>query len=132
MSITNQPDVTYMNKYINDGHSAVVSLNNLYEKITVTDKNGIKLFKVPFNDFFIKYNDQLKEIVQYHTVTQTMFYKPKMMSLELYGTTELWLALLRLNGMRNVTEFHYPVIQIYNPGDLFELINIFFKREGIK
>lgn len=132
MGITNQPDITFVSQYINDGNNAVISLRNLYDTVYVTDEDGKKLFKVPWDDFFIKYHDQLKNTVQYHSVPQSLFYKPKMMSLELYGTTELWLALLRLNGMRNVTEFHVPVIQIYNPSGLFELINIFFKREGKK
>lgn len=132
MTMMNQPNMTYVNQYISDGNSAVISLNNLYETLFITDENGKKLFKVPLNDFFIKYRDQLKDTIQVHAVPQLLFYKPKMVSQYLYGTTELWLSLLRLNGMRNVTEFHYPMIYIYNPGGLFELINIFFKRQGIQ
>ena len=59
-----------------------------------------------------------------------MFYKPKMVSMELYGTTELWLSLLRVNEMTNITEFHQPLIKVYNPDQVKELITIFFKREG--
>lgn len=132
MAIVTQPDITYINKYISDGNSSVLSLKNLYETVLVTDEDGNKLFKIPLNDFFIKYKDQLRDIVEFHPIPMTMFYRPKIASLDLYSTTELWLALLRLNGMRNVTEFHYPIIQIYNPTELFELINIFFKREGIR
>lgn len=132
MAIVTQPDMTYMNKYISDGNNSVVSLKNLYETLLVTDEEGNKLFKIPLNDFFIRYKNQLRDIVEFHSIPLTMFYRPKMVSLELYSTTELWLALLRLNGMRNITEFHYPIIQIYNSSELFNLINIFFKREGIR
>ena len=58
-----------------------------------------------------------------------MFYKPKMLSYELYGTTELWLAILRANNMKNISEFHYPIIKVYQPDRLKELIKVFFKRE---
>jgi hypothetical protein len=62
----------------------------------------------------------------------SMFYRPKSVSLDLYGTTELWLALLRVNDFKSVADFHYNVIKVYSPSDLYELINIFFKREGIR
>lgn len=131
MAMTSQPDITYVTKYISDGNKSVVSLKNLYETLLVTDEQGNGLYRVPWNDFFIRYKDQLMSSIQFHSVPQSMFYKPKMVSLDLYGTTELWLSLLRLNGLKNITEFNYPIIKVYNPGNLFELINVFFKREGI-
>jgi hypothetical protein len=86
--------------------------------------------RIPISDFFIKYRNQLVDSVQYYNLPESYFYKPKSVSLELYDTTELWLSLLRLNAMRNSTEFHLPIIQVYNPTDIKEFINIFFKREG--
>lgn len=127
-----KPDITYATQYVNDGKKSSISLRNLYDTMLVVDENGNKLFRVPWEDFFIKHQEQLKDCTQYQSVPQSMFYKPKTLSLELYGTTELWLSILRLNGMRNITEFHYPLIQVYNPTELMELINIFFKREGIR
>lgn len=128
---TNQLNTTYIDQCITDGNNAVVSLHNLYETMMVTDNDGNKLFKVPINDFFIRYHEELKSSIRLRAVPQSFYYKPKMMSQEVYGTTELWLALLRLNGMRNITEFHYPVIRIYDANNLFGLMNVFFKREGI-
>ena len=126
------PDITYIDKYIADGKKETLSLKNFYETILIGDKNNSDhIFRVPINDFFIKYRKELDSIVQYYSIPQSMFYKPKSVSYELYGTTELWLAILRLNGMRNVTEFHQPIIKIYNVNSLKELIDIFFKRTGV-
>lgn len=126
------PDITYINKYINDGNKETLSLRNFYESILVKDAdNSDHIFKIPINDFFIKYKSELNSIVKYYSVPQSMFYKPKSVSYELYGTTELWLALLRLNEMRNITEFHQPIIKIYDVNSINDLIDIFFKREGI-
>ena len=80
----------------------------------------------------IEHMNEFNEAVQIYQIPETMFYKPKLLSAELYGTTELWLAILRLNGMKNITEFHKPVIQIWEPGTLKQLIDVFFKREGIR
>lgn len=125
------PNTTYINSYINDGQQAVLSLRNFYDTVLVTSTNRPDhIYRVPMADFFVKHKDQLSEIVRYYSIPETMFYKPKMVSYELYDTTELWLALLRLNDMRNTTEFHMPIIKVYEAAPLKELINIFFKREG--
>lgn len=126
------PNVTYMDEYIDDGHKSVLSLNNFYETILVSsDNKPDHIYQTPFSDFFIKYRKELEDAIELYTVPERLFYQPKTLSYELYGTTELWLSILRVNGMRNVTEFHEPIIQVYNPSKLMELINIFFKREQI-
>lgn len=126
------PDITYIDTYISDGNKQVISLKNFYDTIIVEDANDKEnIFRTAINDFFIKYRDQLSSSIQYYNVPESMFYNPKMLSFELYGTTELWLALLRVNEMTNISEFHVPIIKVYNPGDLKELINIFFKRDKI-
>lgn len=125
------PDITYIDKYISEGKKETLSLKNFYETLLVGDiDNSDHIFKIPINDFFIKYRSELSQIVQYYSVPQSMFYQPKSVSYELYGTTELWLGILRLNNMRNITEFHMPIIKIYNPDSVKELINIFFKRNN--
>lgn len=124
-------DITYIDQYISDGKKSLISLSKFYDTILVTnDDNRNHVFRIPIDDLFLKYRQHFADTVIYHQVPEVMFYKPKMVSMELYGTTEMWISLLRLNGMRNVTEFTRPVIKIYNPGEIRELINIFFKREG--
>lgn len=122
-------NITYMDSYINDGQKSTLSLKNIYDTMLVSNYTKDHIFRIPISDFFIKYRSQLSECIQYYTLPEMMFYKPKMLSLELYETTELWLSLLRVNDMRNITEFHLPLIKIYNPNDVKEIINIFFKRE---
>lgn len=124
------PNVTYVDKFISDGKNQVLSLDNFYDTILTRDINKEdSIARIPFDDFFIKYREQLKTCIQFYSLPESMFYKPKSLSYELYGTTELWLALLRVNEMRNITEFHLPIIRIYNPGQVKDLISIFFKRE---
>lgn len=126
------PNTTYMDAFINDGNRETISLNNLYETKLITNAdNPSHIYRVPWDDFFIKYRKQLNQIVALYSVPQDRLYKPKMVSYELYGTTELWLGLLRLNNMRNISEFSLPIIKIYSPYQVKELIDIFFKREGI-
>jgi hypothetical protein len=126
------PDITYIDKYISEGKKEILSLKNFYETLLVSDvDNPDHVFKIAINDFFIKYRKELEATVQYYNVPQSLFYKPKSVSYELYKTTELWIALLRLNDMRNITEFHQPIIKVYNANSLNELIDIFFKRAKV-
>lgn len=123
------PDITDINQYIKDGNDAVISLHNLYETIQVDNIKTNHSFIIPWNDFFLKYRKELMDIEEYYTIPESLFYNPKIVSFDLYGTVELWIALLRVNNMRNISEFHFPIIKIYNPQQLMQLINIFFKRE---
>lgn len=123
--------MTYVNEFIADGQKASLSLKNFYDTILVGDiHNSDHIYRIPIGDFFTKYREQLVTTIQWYNLPQIMFYKPKMVSMELYGTTELWLSLLRVNEMTNITEFHQPMIKVYNPDQVKELITIFFKREG--
>lgn len=124
-------NITYIDQAIKDAQIDTVSMHNLYDTILVGDENDdSNIFRIPTNDFFLKYKDELEPIKQLYQIQDTMFYKPKLVSYEIYGTTELWLAILRANNMRNTSEFHYPYINVYNPDSLKKLIKIFFKREG--
>lgn len=123
-------DNTFMNTYIEEGQKQIISLRNLYDTILVGDKNDPNhIFRIPISDFFVKYRDELSPYIVMYSLPESMFYKPKTVSLELYGTTELWLSLLRVNEMRNISEFSVPIIKVYDNTKLKEMINIFFKRE---
>lgn len=124
-------NTTYVDSYISEGQKAVLSLKNFYDTVLTADVNNpTHIIRIPIADFFVKYRKELEPTIQYYNVSDRYFYQPKTLALDLYGTTEMWLSLLRVNNMRNITEFHLPVIKIYNPTDVKELINILFKREG--
>lgn len=124
------PNSTYINRYIQEGENASLSIGNFTESVLLSNADKTHIIRVPFDDFFIKHMDEFNVAIQLYQIPDTMFYKPKLLSLELYGTTELWSGILRLNKMKNITEFHKPVIMVWEPATLKELIDVFFKREG--
>lgn len=129
MSISSDAQ-TYIDQFTIEGQEEVLSLGKFYDTMLSADAdNPLHIIRIPLYDFFTRYHDQLKSTIQTYYLPTRLFYQPKALSQELYGTTELWLALLRVNNMRNITEFQGPIIDIYNPVDVKELINIFFKRE---
>lgn len=124
--------ITNIYQFINRNKKTSYNLQNFYDTIFVSENPNEHIFKIPIDDLFLKYRDALKGIEKSYYVDQTYFYKPKMLSMVLYDTTEFWLALLRINGMKNVTEFNRSIIKIYDETLIKELLNIFLKREGKK
>lgn len=124
------PNNTYMEQYIADGQKSPMSGRKFMDTMLVTSKdNPDHIYRTSFGDFFLRHWKDFKPAMQLYACPQSCYYQPKTLSLMLYGTTELWLALLRANGMKNITEFHSPIILVYNPSKVKELINIFLKRE---
>ena len=122
--------ITYVDYFINQSQKEVLSLKNIYSTMLVSSLDNLEhIFRIPIDDIFIRYRKELEILAQVVNLPEKYYYQPKKLSLELYGTTELWLSLLRLNEMVNITEFDQPVIMIYNPNELKNFINVFFKRE---
>ena len=124
------PNHTYIDRYIRDGQNDSYSLSNFYESVLIANQDKDHIIRVPIGDFFIEHMSDFEHAIQIYNIPQTMFYKPKTLSMEIYGTTELWLAILRVNGMKNISEFHKSVILVWNPNTLRELIDVFFKRKN--
>lgn len=123
-------NATYINQFIQDGNNDSLGIQNFFTSTLLANQTKDHIIRIPIGDFFVQHMDEFRDIIQIYNIPETMFYRPKMLSLEVYGTTELWLAILRLNKMRNVTEFHKPVILLWNADSIKELINVFFKREA--
>jgi len=125
------PDVTYIDRYISDGKAALISLSKFYDTILIVDNNKPEhIFRIPLQDTFLKYREHLANDISMYELPNSFLYKPKLLSIELYGTTEMWLSILRLNNMRNVAEFNRPIVKVYTPASIRDLIQLFFKREG--
>lgn len=121
--------ISNINDLIAERAKDIYSLKNFYDTIILVEDDSVS--RIPIGDFFSTYKTELAPAIQFFQLNEEYFYQPKSLSEYLYGTTELWLALLRVNNMRNITEFHLPIIKIYNPNALMNLIKIFFKRENI-
>jgi len=124
-------DMTFVDRLIVDGQSELMNLPRFYDSVLMTNRDRSEhIIRIPTYDIFLRYREHFQEAVILYQLPRSMIYKPKLVSSELYGTTEMWLSLLRLNAMRNVAEFNRPMIMVYDPSIIRELIELFFKREG--
>lgn len=124
-------NVTFIDDLITDTQRERFSLEYLYDQMIVQNpQRPTHFFKIAINDFFVKHREELRPYITYYRIGDNWFYRPKAISYHIYGTTELWLALLRLNNMASASDFNKPVVKIYDPNGLKQLIDIYFQREG--
>ena len=127
-------DHTYINKSIEDSRDADFKASNLYFTAAIEDKASGDVIRVPYSSITQKYADILSQYVRIVGYTESQFkkyqYKPKLLSQDIYGTTELWASLLQLNGMVSVLEFNRPYLKVYDPNVTLDVLNELLIIEG--
>ena len=68
-----------------------------------------------------KYIDYLQSVIMDVTLTETI-YQPKALCFEMYGTTELWSSILRINNLTSITQFNLKKLKLFTT-DVFNLLN---------
>lgn len=111
-----------------------ISYRVLHPPIILHNEETDKNIRIPFSSLLNQYRDYLSNIiisVPLNDVLRNKYrFKPKMVSDELYGTTELWDTILVLNNCFRVCEFDPKVLKIYDPEKLKEYINTILILEG--
>ena len=110
---------------IEDGKELKMTIKDLSLKEVITNSSG-EMFVVNMYNLYEKYYELLLE----HTVIVTLSdldyqkyrFKPKLLSKDLYGTTELHYMLLRLNYVYSVINFDFTEIRVFT-ADIKQLLN---------
>ena len=73
-----------------------------------------------------KYYDYIQESVSVLTLSDKEYikyrYQPKMFCNDIYGTTELWALLLKINNFDSICDFNRKKIKVFNI-DIFSILN---------
>ena len=112
---------------INDSEKWEISYRTLHPSAILKDEFSSRNIEIPFSSLTNKYRHFLSKIVRTTTLDEKLQarYKqrPKLVSYDLYGTTELWNDILILNNCFSTIEFNPVTIKAYNPDKLKEYIN---------
>ena len=102
-----------------------ISSNKLHYKKIITNSNN-ENFVFSISGIFDKYYELMKERTMLIELSDSEYrkyiYKPKLLSLDLYGTTELDFLLLRLNNMTSCIYFNKQTIKVFDK-DITTLLN---------
>lgn len=121
---------------VTDMKKREISYRNLHTTAVLYDENTGRNIEIPWDSISRKYKDALDKIRIQIKLTDTMVEKyqfnPKLVSFELYRTTEFWNDILLLNNCGSVLDFtEIKYLTAYNPEELKSLINEIMIHENI-
>lgn len=111
-----------------------ISYRNLHTTFCIRQNNEV--IQVPYKSMIREYMDLMAEdaITVSLPADEVRIYKfkPKKLSYDLYGTVELWAALLELNKMYSTMDLtcEKPFL-VFNPETVKEKINEILIQEGV-
>lgn len=111
-----------------------ISYRNLHTTFCIRQNNEV--IQVPYKSMIREYMDLMAEdsiTVSLPADEVRMYkFKPKKLSYDLYGTVELWAALLELNKMYSTMDLtcEKPFL-VFNPETVKEKINEILIQEGV-
>ena len=93
------------------GKQVELSHGNMQLKTTVGD------MIIPYQTLVCRYHNILTPYIESYTLSDsdfTKYYqKPKLLSMDLYGTPELWSGILYINNMVSVANFNKKTIKVF-------------------
>jgi hypothetical protein len=114
-----------MDSLITAGKSLDISHANMHSKASYKTKDGVTVV-MNYSSVIDKYYDYLQKIIVDYEMTDEEYmnyrFQPKRMCMELYGTTEIWSSLLRINNMGSASQFTKQTIKAFTE-DIIEVIN---------
>lgn len=125
---------TTINDFIAMKASLSVTQDKLNTPCYIHDKSSDETIQVPMTSIINKYKEYFDKItctVDVDDKSSNIYrYKPKMLSYDLYGTTELWSILLYINDCKSLVDFDKKKLKILFPDKVDELLNEIFILES--
>lgn len=125
---------------IEAGKSVDLSYRNLHTPVYIRHTDRLTgeqdTFVIPYKSITLDYMSELRDCIvelPLGEVERTKYrYKPKRMSNDLYGTTELWHALLEANNIFSLIDFTLEKpVKVFEPKRCKTLINEIMILEGV-
>lgn len=112
---------------IANANSLEISYRTLHKPFAIYNEQTDEYIELPFSSLTNKYRSYLLACVMPVQLTdkekEKYKYSPKKLSYDLYGTTELWADLLKLNKCASVIEFEPNYIRVYDPARFKSFLN---------
>lgn len=116
-----------LHEQIEEMETHEITYKSLHPYITIHNNQNNTDIKVPYSSITNKYRIYLLEClvkIQLTDEEKEMYrFQPKRLSMDLYGTTELWADLMKLNGAVSVVDFKPSFVTIYDPHTFKKFLN---------
>ena len=115
-----------LSEQITEAEKLEISYKSLHPSYTIYNEQTDETIELPFSSITNEYKTYLlacvKSIQLSEKEKENYRYSPKKLSYDLYGTTELWADLLKLNGCVSIAEFEPDFIRVYDPNTFQEYL----------
>ena len=105
-------------QFISKYNADTFRYNTLYQKQVVQPED--RKLTIPWDGLLSKYRNELSQYERTYTFTDEEYakyaYNPKRLSYDLYGTTEFWDLILRLNELYSTSDFDLRTLKLYSGG----------------
>lgn len=103
--------------YSKSYNSETITFDEYFLKQVLVFKDGSKAL-VNFDSCLVKYMPEIKQIVTKVEFPNDKYlyyrFNPKLLSYDLYGTTELWALILDINELKSAAEFDIRTVKLPN------------------
>ena len=107
-----------------------------YSKFAILSKaasNVTNPILYPEHNVIYDYEEEFKSLAITVEMTDTEYhkyrFKPKLLAYDLYGSTELYFAILFLNGTCNIKDFDRKIIKVIKKNDMLNLLEAIYNAE---
>ena len=103
-----------------------------YKKLSFLGKGNdgnTYVVKMVLNDYLPELKSRCRKVVLTDQERLKYQFNPKMLSSELYGTTELYYVILLLNDMINIRDFDTKTLYLLPPSDMENFLSSIYSSE---
>lgn len=123
-----------INDFISMRDTFKISQDKLKKSCYIYNENSDEYLKMPYSPLINKYKEFFDSISAKIPLNDDDYKKykfsPKRVSLDIYGTTELWSVILYINNCKSVIDFDLHTIKLLFPDKVNDMINEIFIFEN--
>lgn len=125
-----------LQEQIQEARDWEISYKTLHPEAILQDRHSGRNLLIPFSSLTNKYKDFLATIITSTDLDEKdarkYLYNPKLLSYDIYETTEFWNDLLIINNCYSIFEFApRKNFRYYDPSQLKEVLNEILILEGV-
>ena len=133
LNVTNLPELTStVEDFIEMGASDEMTYKNFSILVNFIGESSVVEYAQ--DNVIYDYIDELMEKSVVFELSDDDYikyrYKPKLLSYDIYGTTELYFVIMALNGICNIKDFNKRKLNLLYKSDLLNILNEIYSAES--
>lgn len=123
------PENTYtVEQFISAGHRTTISYDKFSYREALSNGNIVSILNV-IDDYMPEIIDFAVDVKLDRLQREKYRYKPKLLCYDIYGNTEVYWVIMRINGIIDVKEFDFEVLKMLRVADLENVLTLIYNAE---